>query len=92
MRHVLEHNVQWQPILDNALSSFTNRMVLVVFTPAVESTRIIDTSVGLTSVVVPDIAFRLSDITDRFAGVAYTLETVATDTQYGVEHIFYLRR
>ena len=92
MRHVLEHNVQWQPILDNALSSFTSRMVLVVFTPAVESTRIIATSVGLTSVVVPDIAFRLSDITERFAGVAYTLETLATDTQYGLEHIFYLQR
>jgi hypothetical protein len=31
MRHVLEHNWEWRAILQNALASFTDRMVLVLF-------------------------------------------------------------
>jgi hypothetical protein len=38
MRHVLEHNYDWQLLLDNALCSFTERMVLVTFTPWTEQT------------------------------------------------------
>ncbi|MBA2293224.1 MAG: glycosyltransferase family 2 protein [Gemmatimonadales bacterium] len=93
MRHVLEHNVDWRRILDNALASFTHRMVLVVFTPEAETTRVIATSIGMTSVVVPDIAFRLSDITERFdETIRHTVESLTTDTQYGVEYMFYLER
>lgn len=33
MRHILEHNYEWRAILDNALASFTERMVLILFTP-----------------------------------------------------------
>ena len=33
MRHILEHNYEWSAILDNALASFTERMVLILFTP-----------------------------------------------------------
>lgn len=33
MRHVLEHNWEWRDILDNFLSSFTDRAVLVLFVP-----------------------------------------------------------
>ena len=33
IRHVLEHNENWQTILSNALASFTKRMALVTFTP-----------------------------------------------------------
>jgi hypothetical protein len=33
MRHVLEHNWKWSKILDNAISSFQRRMVLIIFTP-----------------------------------------------------------
>ena len=31
IRHVLEHNVEWRKILENALCSFTERMVLILF-------------------------------------------------------------
>jgi len=31
MRHVLEHNLDWRIILNNALSSFTKRMSLIMF-------------------------------------------------------------
>lgn len=31
MRHILEHNLDWRTILDNALASFTERMTLILF-------------------------------------------------------------
>lgn len=33
MRHVLEHNWEWRDILQNALASYTERMVLIFFIP-----------------------------------------------------------
>ena len=33
MRHVLEHNHHWKPILDNAIASFTKGLCLILFTP-----------------------------------------------------------
>jgi hypothetical protein len=70
MRHILEHNRMWDRILDNALASFTERMALILFTPEKASTEEIAWAPELG---VPDIAFRLADITDRFPeDVTYT--------------------
>ena len=33
MRHVIEHNIAWQAVLENALFSFNKRMALTLFTP-----------------------------------------------------------
>ena len=55
MRHVLEHNHEWARILDNALASFTDRMVLILFTPGRAVTEVIACH---PEVGVPDIAFR----------------------------------
>lgn len=33
MRHVLEHNIDWRVVLDNALQSFRRRMALIMFLP-----------------------------------------------------------
>lgn len=41
IRHVLEHNENWQAILRNALTSFTKRMVLITFTPFAPGTETI---------------------------------------------------
>lgn len=41
MRHVLEHNENWEEILSNAVASFTKRLVLVLYTPLQEETRLI---------------------------------------------------
>jgi hypothetical protein len=90
MRHVLEHNDEWARVLDNALASFTERMALILFTPERETTERIafDPEVG-----VPDIAFRLADITDRFpADVRHTVQRIASATQYGAETILLLER
>jgi hypothetical protein len=65
-------------------------MVLIVFTPMGPTTRQIDTSTTLTRIPVPDISFRKTDLTDCFDHLRYTEETVRTNTQYGIEHVFYI--
>ena len=90
MRHILEHNYEWARVLDNALASFTQRMALILFTPERETTQEIafQSEVG-----VPDIAFRLADVTDRFPpDVTYTVERISSATQYGCETILLLER
>jgi hypothetical protein len=90
MRHVLEHDYEWARVLDNALASFTERMALILFTPEQETTAEIayQSDVG-----VPDLAFRLADLTDRFPlDVTYTVQRISSATQYGSETILLLER
>jgi hypothetical protein len=90
IRHVLEHNEAWARILDNAVASFTDRMVLILFTPerAVTEAIAFHPEVG-----VPDIAFRLADLTNRFPpDVTYTVHRIPSATQYGCETILLLER
>ena len=87
MRHVLEHNVDWRHILENALRSFRRRMVLVVFTPFAAETREIASWHGI-----PDLSLRKEDVLAHFEGLAWREETVETNTEYLREHIFYLER
>lgn len=87
MRHVLEHNPDWRTILDNALQSFRRRMVLVVFTPFALETQEIATWQGI-----PDLAFRKEELVARFGGFVWREESVASNTDYLREHIFYLER
>lgn len=87
MRHVLEHDRRWQRILDNAVASFTERMALVIFTPLADHTHPIayNRRIG-----VPDIAFHLDDLTERFGRSTWNHEEMLTASQYGVETVFYL--
>lgn len=91
MRHVLEHDFRWEQILDNALGSFTQRMVLILFTPLGDETRDIEWE---DPPGVPNLSFRLSDLTARMkaAGVKFKRRTMRTATKYGTETIFYLER
>jgi hypothetical protein len=92
MRHVLEHNTDWSRILANAVASSKKRMALIVFTPLSEATRVIATSTTVTAFPVPDISFRKEDLTTHFQQLKYSEESLATDTQYGVVHVFYLEK
>jgi hypothetical protein len=92
MRHVLEHNANWRSILRNAIASFGKRMVLVIFTPFGKETKQIAASHSLTTFPVPDISFKKEDLTGYFSGVCVKEEMIQSDTQYGVEHIFYLEK
>ena len=87
MRHVLEHNVDWRLILENALAS-CKRLALVIFTPFANTTYVIAWNENVVPKV-PDISFERSDLTNMFT--EFTEETFRSDTQYGQETIFYVR-
>lgn len=89
MRHVLEHDYRWSLILANAVASFRERMVLVLFTPLVEKTHEITFA---PDPGVPDLAFSLDDLAERFDGLDWSHDTLTTATQYGTETIFYIER
>lgn len=89
MRHVLEHDYRWKQILDNAVASFTERMVLIVFTPMSEWTHEL---IFASDPGVPDISFAVGDLTERFGDAIWTMEQLETPTQYGVETVFYLEK
>lgn len=91
LRHVLEHEVRWERVLDNAVTSFEQRMVVVLFTPRAETTRVIAENVG--GLGVPDISFCLADITDRLADLDWSARTVESPaTAYGQETVIQVQR
>lgn len=91
MRHVLEHNYEWESILRNALASFTQKMVLVLFTPLSEKTHVITFA---PNPGVPDISFSENDLITIFNEneVSFRSENLNTATQYGVETIYFIER
>lgn len=93
MRHVLEHNFGWKKILDNAVASFTKKMVLVVFTPFVEG---VSHPIGWAKideeVTVPDIGFNWEELTGRFGTAKWHVERHPYKPPYNLEHIFYLQK
>lgn len=97
LRHVLEHNPRWFEILRNALSSFKKRMVIVIFTPFVEETKIVGRYPSwrgsARGVDMLDIAFNKEEILREFGDdVIWTESSVQSESQYGSEHIFFFRR
>lgn len=95
MRGVIDHNPNWHLLLDNAVASFRKRMVLVLFTPYQETTRVIREypNWGETGISMWDIGFKRSDIVDRFVRCQWTSEeNIPSRTGYGVEHMFFLER
>lgn len=91
LRHVLEHNVEWEAVLDNAFASFSERLCIVLFTPLADVTTVlVDDVAGLG---VPDVAFRLDDLTGRFDGCEWDVETVdSPETHYGAEVVIRVAR
>ena len=89
MRGVIEHDRRWHKILTNAIQSFTQRMVLVLFTPMSDETKEISFNEELG---VPDISFALEDIAMYFAGLKWSTGYIKSDTGYGGETLFYLEK
>lgn len=87
MRHVLEHNYEWERVLANAVASFTQRMFLVIFTPVAEETHEIAFA---EDPGVPDLAFAPGDLEAHFDGIGWTKETMDSPTQYGTETVYRL--
>ncbi len=92
VRHILEHNHRWQEILDSAVASFQEKMCLVLFTPFAEKTCQIGDNADY-GINVPDLSFSKKDIEDRLVGLKWNLfENIVTNTQYNVEHIYFIWR
>jgi hypothetical protein len=92
MRHVLEHNYEWARILDNAVTSFTKRLVLVLFTPMTD--EMIREIAFNDELGVPDLSFAVRDIEQHFNPIVHKWahDTIATPTQYGTETIFLVEK
>jgi hypothetical protein len=89
LRHVIEHNLEWERILQNAVLSFERKLVLILFTPLDDHTHV---KSYCPEIGVPDIAFDERDITRWFGGLRWRRRTVSSDTLYGCETIYYVRR
>ena len=92
MRHVLEHDYQWEAILQNAVTSFLNRMVLVLFTPlsggdTIELTFAPDPGV-------PDLSLSKRQVEKIItAGATIAAQTtIKSSAQYGVEIVYLLEK
>lgn len=92
MRHVLEHNYEWERVLDNAIASFKRKMCLVLFTPLQEgpTTKLADNKVH--GVDVPDLAFNRVQLEAHFDGLQHKSIILTTDTGYGLETIYFINR
>ncbi|OGK52594.1 hypothetical protein A2966_03575 [Candidatus Roizmanbacteria bacterium RIFCSPLOWO2_01_FULL_41_22] len=92
MRHVLEHNYDWEKVLAGAVSSFIRKFCLVLFTPFTDTTQEI-THNKKYGVDAPDIAFNRNDIERFFEGLKWRLQdNIKTNAYYGVEHIYYVEK
>jgi hypothetical protein len=90
LRHVLEHNYGWEKILANAVESFAQKLVIILFTPMVDSTTEIAYNVDPG---VPDLSFSRHDIEKHLDGLTWTATTIsAPDSQYGQETIYLIER
>jgi hypothetical protein len=94
MRHILEHNYEWENILHNACKSFNKKMCLILFTPFSENeTKEIAHNLQH-GVDVPDLSFNKDELIKIFTSynIKFKLESVKTSTGYNIEHIFYLEK
>ena len=87
LRHVLEHNEDWALILAGAVASFRRRLVVIIFTPFGDETRVL----GAPSPI-PDISFRKADLTALMEPFLVAEKPVETGTWYGAETIFLCER
>ena len=88
VRHVLEHNYEWNKILAGAVASFRKKLCLVLFTPFAEKTMEI-AHYRQSGLDVPDLSLSRRDIEAHFSGLSWRLiSNIKTDSQYGSEHVY----
>lgn len=91
MRHILEHNYNWQKILTNAIKSASKKICIVFFIPLSQSET---KEIAFNKIGVPDLSISESEfniILHKNKVTAYTTEH-ATNTQYSFEKIFYIKK
>ena len=96
IRHVIEFNSSWRPILQNAFTSFRSKMCLVISMQIADKDDEISTSMVNHKLVyglyVPIVSFKMDDITALLDGygITYTFESIQLAD--GVESVFYLTK
>ena len=92
LRHVLEHNYDWEKILASAVASFRKKLCLILFTPFAEATAEIAHNRHL-GVDVPDLSLAATEIERHFDGLRFRLfRDLTTKSQYKVEHVYCIWR
>jgi hypothetical protein len=92
IRHVLEHNYDWQKILFGAVNSFRDKLCLILFTPFADSTHELIHN-RPSRIAVPDISFSRLDIEVHFSGLSWKLISLdRPNAIYGCEHIYFVWR
>jgi hypothetical protein len=92
IRHVLEHNYNWDSILRGALASFRKKLCLIIFTPFSSEVREIAHNKHL-GVDAPDLSLSQIEIEKAFSGVRWRLfKDLKTKSQYNVEHVYCIWR
>lgn len=95
MRHVLEHNYDWLPILRNALRSASRKLCLVLFTPLSETGTKEIAHNKIHGVDVPDLSLgkdELHRVFSEFDLKHVRMEEIRSATGYGVEYLIYIER
>lgn len=95
MRHVLEHNYDWQPILRNVLRSASRKACIVLFTPLSVSGTVQIAHNKMHGVDVPDLSLgrdELQRIFDEFDLARVRYEQIESATGYGVEYLIYIEK
>lgn len=87
MRHVLEHNHDWEKILANALLSFKERMSLIFFTPWADKTYEVHKSND-----VPVISFNKEDILKKIRPYLRGEKIVNRTDKKLYDTVFYLSK
>lgn len=90
MRHVLEHNYNWATLLVNAIEDFQKKFFLALFTPHSKDSRVM----RVDRLKRPDIAIS-DDVIEcylRNGGCRWNCYSVSSDTVYGGERVYEIRK
>lgn len=93
LRHILEHNYNWDSILKNALISAKKKLVVTLFIPLNDNETTEIANNGIYGVDVPDISIckrEFMDIVTSFNPANIAIDCLKTSTSYGEEQIFYI--
>ena len=96
LRHVLEHNLNYEKILANAVAACTRKLCVVISTPfnpdRVKIIQTYDNYFGAGQAV-HDLSLPSRDIMRYLSDCVVELKFgIKTTTQYGEEHIFFARK
>jgi len=90
IRQVLELNVEWRKVLDNAKKSFKDRLCIVIFTPFTEETHVAEVEESGISIIY----FNKQDVLDYFPSSEFVVkeEVIKTQQGYNQDWIIYIER